>query len=237
MTDRELFEQALDALEHLQTDVEWQYKSPTRAMLRKIEKALRARLAEPPKDVELPLVRPAEFVKLIQGKENYWGRSVMRTAWPMPEPTIDSWPLPADLPPVKLQDYRETPPESWAQSATANGMLRPEPMIDGWPLWSGLPQVPQGGGGVSEEMLKKVVDKLPTMPIKVAENPTKPTKVMLIPALLEQAGYVKKKEWVGLTNEVYEAMAEQYVTNCYFDTLKYAKAIEAKLKDNNYDND
>lgn len=47
MTDRELFEQALDALEHLQTDVEWQYKSPTRAMLRKIEKALRARLTQP----------------------------------------------------------------------------------------------------------------------------------------------------------------------------------------------
>ena len=42
-----------------------------------------------------------------------------------------------------------------------------------------------------------------------------------------------KKEWVGLTNEVYEAMAEQYVTNCYFDTLKYAKAIEAKLRDKN----
>ena len=47
--------------------------------------------------------------------------------------------------------------------------------------------------------------------------------------------YTEPKEWVGLTNEEYEAMAEQHVTNCYFDTLKYAKAIEAKLKDNNYD--
>lgn len=46
-----------------------------------------------------------------------------------------------------------------------------------------------------------------------------------------------QREWQGLTDKVYEAMAEQYVTNCYFDTLKYAKAIEAKLKDNNYDND
>ena len=44
-----------------------------------------------------------------------------------------------------------------------------------------------------------------------------------------------QREWVGLTDEEYEAMAEQHVTNCYFDTLKYAKAIEAKLKDNNYD--
>ena len=47
MTDRELLQMALNALEHLQTDVEWQYKSPTRAMLRKVEKALRARLAQP----------------------------------------------------------------------------------------------------------------------------------------------------------------------------------------------
>jgi hypothetical protein len=42
-----------------------------------------------------------------------------------------------------------------------------------------------------------------------------------------------EKEWVGLTDEEYEAMAEQHVTNCYFDTLKYAKAIEAKLKEKN----
>ena len=42
-----------------------------------------------------------------------------------------------------------------------------------------------------------------------------------------------KRKWVGLTEEEYEAMAEQYVTNCYFDTLKYAKAIEAKLKEKN----
>ena len=42
-----------------------------------------------------------------------------------------------------------------------------------------------------------------------------------------------QREWQGLTDEEYEAMAEQYVTNCYFDTLKYAKAIEAKLKEKN----
>jgi hypothetical protein len=42
-----------------------------------------------------------------------------------------------------------------------------------------------------------------------------------------------QREWVGLTDKEYEAMAEQYVTNYYFDTLKYARAIEAKLKENN----
>lgn len=30
-----------------------------------------------------------------------------------------------------------------------------------------------------------------------------------------------------LTDEDLETMAEKYVTNCYFDTLKYARAIEA----------
>ena len=42
-----------------------------------------------------------------------------------------------------------------------------------------------------------------------------------------------QREWQGLTDEEYEAMAEQHVTNCYFDTLKYARAIEAKLKEKN----
>ena len=40
-----------------------------------------------------------------------------------------------------------------------------------------------------------------------------------------------RRQWVGLTDKELEAMAEKYVTNCYFDTLKYARAIEAKLKD------
>jgi hypothetical protein len=40
-------------------------------------------------------------------------------------------------------------------------------------------------------------------------------------------------EWQGLTDEEYESMAEKYVTNCYFDTLKYVRAIEVKLKEKN----
>jgi hypothetical protein len=42
-----------------------------------------------------------------------------------------------------------------------------------------------------------------------------------------------KDKWQGLTDGEYEAMAEKYVTNCYFDTLKYARAIEAKLREKN----
>ena len=42
-----------------------------------------------------------------------------------------------------------------------------------------------------------------------------------------------ERKWQGLTDEEYEAMAENHVTNCYFDTLTYARAIEAKLKEKN----
>jgi hypothetical protein len=42
-----------------------------------------------------------------------------------------------------------------------------------------------------------------------------------------------QREWQVLTDKEYETMAEHYVTNCYFDTLKYAKAVEAKLKEKN----
>jgi len=46
---------------------------------------------------------------------------------------------------------------------------------------------------------------------------------------IEQA----EKPWQGLTDEQLETMAEKYVTNCYFDTLKFARAIEARLKEKN----
>ena len=42
-----------------------------------------------------------------------------------------------------------------------------------------------------------------------------------------------ERPWVGLTDEELEAMAEKYVTNCYFDTLKYGQAIQSKIKEKN----
>jgi len=42
-----------------------------------------------------------------------------------------------------------------------------------------------------------------------------------------------QRPWVGLTDNEYEKLAEKYVTNCYFDTLKYAKAMEQILKNKN----
>ena len=39
--------------------------------------------------------------------------------------------------------------------------------------------------------------------------------------------------WVSLSDEHLEKMAEKYVTNCHFDTLKYGKAIQEWLRRNN----
>jgi hypothetical protein len=41
------------------------------------------------------------------------------------------------------------------------------------------------------------------------------------------------KEWVGLTDDEYELMAEKRVTNYFFNTLDYAHDIEAMLKEKN----
>ena len=43
-----------------------------------------------------------------------------------------------------------------------------------------------------------------------------------------------QREWQELTDEEYEALAEKHVTNCYFDTLTYARAVETKLKEKNH---
>ena len=84
MNDRELLQMALNALEECY-DVQ-AYPANGETIQDDAIKALRARLAQPPKDLELPLVRPEEFVLLIQGKENFRGIPVMRTEWPTPEP-------------------------------------------------------------------------------------------------------------------------------------------------------
>lgn len=73
-------------------------------------------------------------------------------------------------------------------------------------------------------------------PLYKDPTPCKTCEALARTVMLDQTSHDTKKEWVGLTDAEYEAMAEQYVTNCYFDTLKYAKAIEAKLKEKNAPN-
>jgi len=64
---------------------------------------------------------------------------------------------------------------------------------------------------------------------------TEPAKLLLIPALMEQAGWVRKREWQGLTDEEVGMLT-------VFDGLhhvevpllaKFTRAIEAKLKEKN----
>jgi len=52
-------------------------------------------------------------------------------------------------------------------------------------------------------------------------------------ALTQPEQEPQQREWQGLTDEEYESMAENHVTDYFFDTLKYAHAIEAKLKEKN----
>ena len=126
MTDRELIQLALDALITAELDGNCEYGATD---------LLRARLAQPPKKLELPLVRVEEFVKLIKGKESFRGIPVYRTEWPTPET-------------VAKFEFQEYGPPNWGDSQAA----QPEPeelaqleqaMIEAWkPIpqreWVGL---------------------------------------------------------------------------------------------------
>ena len=78
-----------------------------------------------------------------------------------------------------------------------------------------------------------VVEAVPIKNLKLVQKPCDSCESLARAVMLDQTSRDTKKEWVRLTDEEYEIMAETYVTNCYFDTLKYAKAIEAKLKEKN----
>ena len=83
MTDRELMQMALNDLEALVAYIKG--SEPDLVMQVPSIELLRAALAQPQKDLELPLVQAEEFVKLIEGKENFRGIPVMRTEWPTME--------------------------------------------------------------------------------------------------------------------------------------------------------
>jgi hypothetical protein len=131
------------------------------------------------------------------------------------------------VPVIKALRARLSQPEPWVKTYSGGKPnytepIEPEPMIDGWPLWSGLPK-PE-----PEPVAWGIANTRPTE--------TQPLMMVMLdepePSHLVVPLYAAR-EWVGLTNKEYEAMAEKCVTNCYFDTLKYAKAIEAKLKEKN----
>ena len=71
---------------------------------------------------------------------------------------------------------------------------------------------------------------LPT-PTTTFGNPVPIAQYYVCPHCNNQSPLVRA--WVGLTDDELESMAEQYVTDCYFDTLKYGQAIQSKLKEKN----
>lgn len=68
-----------------------------------------------------------------------------------------------------------------------------------------------------------------------AQPEPEPTKLLLIPALMEQAGWVRKREWQGLTDEekVEIQALKWWDWEDTFDLDGYTRAIEAKLKEKN----
>ena len=61
-----------------------------------------------------------------------------------------------------------------------------------------------------------------------------PTKLMAIPALMEAAGWVRKKELVGLTDEEIGEIVIWYTKATYHISMTMLiKKIEAKLKEKN----
>lgn len=135
-----------------------------------------------------------------------------------------------------------------------------EPTIDGWPLYSGLPTPPdnfidairyntaisQGGQRIDPTKIYKESEPEPVAYIDVETRklewakPTRwetPTVVNMdkvplytAPPQRDEAS-AKAAEWVGLTDETYWEMWVESPS----DVLRFAHAIEAKIKEKNYD--
>ena len=66
-----------------------------------------------------------------------------------------------------------------------------------------------------------------------------PTKFMAIPELMETAGWVRKKEWVGLTDDDVYLLETLHAPPIHPDFVgrddwgEFVRAIEAKLKEKN----
>jgi len=62
-----------------------------------------------------------------------------------------------------------------------------------------------------------------------------PTKLMNVGGVLEKVGYIKKKEWQGLTDEeMMQLYIELKSVAGFYSLEKYGRSIEAKLKEKNH---
>jgi hypothetical protein len=74
---------------------------------------------------------------------------------------------------------------------------------------------------------------------RLAQPEPEPAKLLLIPALMEQAGWVRKREWIGLTDEekseIYNRNYNLYAHDMEIgDFFLIQQAVEAKLKEKNH---
>lgn len=88
MTDKELLQMALDALDTFNDEYGWGEKQ------KKTFEAIKARLAQP----EPVLVSPKEFIAAVTGKWDITGIPMVMSVWPTPEETVNGWPLFSGLP-------------------------------------------------------------------------------------------------------------------------------------------
>ena len=80
----------------------------------------------------------------------------------------------------------------------------------------------------------KTIRAIETLRARLAQSEPEPAKLLLIPALMEQAGWVRKREWQGLTDEELKvALWESGMDGLTGSREDVARAIEAKLKEKN----
>jgi hypothetical protein len=118
--------------------------------------------------------------------------------------------------------------QAWVKTYSGGkpNYTQPEETFDGWPLHSGLPQP-------DEALMKRVMDGLPDMPIKVQDEREANYKSF---AQSAQVIGIPKKEWVGLTDDEIYAVENEYLVNSRIPVgcgLYFAKDIEAKFKEKN----
>jgi len=76
-----------------------------------------------------------------------------------------------------------------------------------------------------------------TMPLFAAPPEIESTRQMIMPEMLEKMGWVRKKEWVGLTDNEMKFEAQYFCINYYLENfdklLLLVRTIEAKLRKKN----
>jgi hypothetical protein len=213
MTDRELMQMALDALEAaLSNDQPYISRSEETA------EALRARLAQPEQEIDpdRPHVEddgcPTEKAVLQRfWREHQKQESVRLQCVTCGTIYADGVPPQVAQPKQKLwlwKNFVDGRPEYWAfDNPYPTNLDNGDPQTLGQPCGYAIFKPSRDGsrGRTEEQVLRE----------------------------MESVSARSEREWQGLTDEEYEAMAEKYVTNYFFDTLKYARAIEAKLKEKN----